>query len=132
MIRALAATLLLLVTTPLHAQLSEPPAGEEEAPKPAAVQETPQQTRDRWQAWSNDAKAQLVRLDDPAAETQLPEGVTTNEYADRRRDMQSMVASLERCLKSAALLEASAKDATRAREARADWHGFKELLRSRC
>ncbi|MFD0892948.1 mechanosensitive ion channel [Luteolibacter ambystomatis] len=125
MIRALAATFLLLSgSIPLHAQLSNLLA--KDAPKQAEVAETPQQMRDRWQAWLDDAKAQLVRLDDPAAETQLPAGVTTGEYADRRRDMQSTMASLERCLKSKALLDASAKEATRAREARADWHGFKE------
>ena len=73
MIRVLAAAL-LLGSAPLHAQLSN--LLPKEAPKQAEATESPQQMRDRWQAWLTEAKGQLVRLDDPAAESQLPSGIT--------------------------------------------------------
>ncbi|BCU76715.1 mechanosensitive ion channel domain-containing protein [Luteolibacter sp. LG18] len=123
MIRVLAAAL-LLGSAPLHAQLTN--LLPKDAPKQVEATETPQQVRDRWQAWLTEARAQLVRLDDPAAESQLPPGVNTSEYAERRRDVQQTVASLERSLKSVSVLNDSVKEATRAREARAAWHGFKD------
>jgi len=123
MIRVLAVSLLGLVS-PLQAQL--PNLLGKDAPKQEAPVETPDQTKERLQGWLTDARAQLARLDDPAAETQLPQGVTTAEYAERRRDTQQTVASLELYLKNLAGLPDSVNDAKAARQARADWHGFKE------
>lgn len=123
MIRAFAAACLLALT-PVHAQL--PNLLGKDAAKTEAPAETPSQTRDRLQASLNDAREQLVRLDDPAAESQLPQGVSNTEYAERRRDVQQLVSSLERHLKGLSALPESVTQATQAREARAAWHGFKE------
>lgn len=123
MIRVFAAAWLLALM-PLHAQL--PNLLGKETAKPAAVAETPAQIRDRLQSSLNDAREMLIRLDDPQAEIQLPEGVSATEYSERRRDVQQLIASLERHLKSFAAVPDSTKQVAVARDARAEWQGFKE------
>lgn len=123
MIRVLAAACLLGIA-PLHAQLPKLLGGGDA--KTAEVVETPDQVRERLQSSLVDAKGQLTRLDDPAAESQLPQGVSPAEYTDRRRDAQQWVSGLELSLKNLTTLPESANDAANARKARADWNGFKE------
>jgi len=95
MIRALAAALLL--ASPLHAQLPIPglkPAG---AAPAAAAPATPEQTRAQLQQQLKTARERFNRLDEAAS--RLPEGVTAVELADRRRDAQQAIVSLERQLR---------------------------------
>jgi len=123
MIRALAAALLL--ASPLHAQLPIPglkPAG---AAPAAAAPATPEQTRAQLQQQLKTARERFNRLDEAAA-SRLPEGVTAVELADRRRDAQQAIVSLERQLKMIAAKPQSAELAKKAAEARDTWTGFKE------
>jgi len=122
MIRALAAALLL--ASPLHAQLPIPglkPAG---AAPAAAAPATPEQTRAQLQQQLKTARERFNRLDEAAS--RLPEGVTAVELADRRRDAQQAIVSLERQLKMLAAKPQSAELAKKAAEARDAWTGFKE------
>lgn len=123
MIRALAAALLL--ASPLHAQLPIPglkPAG---AAPAAAAAATPEQTRAQLQLQLKAARERFNRLDEAAA-SRLPEGITAVELADRRRDAQQAIVSLERQLKMLAAKPQAAELAKKAAEARDAWTGFKE------
>jgi potassium efflux system protein len=122
MIRCLA-TIWLLSFAALHAQLpklSKAPASQ------AEVAETPEQVRNRLQKSLTDARAQLARLENPEAESQLPEGISPTEYSERRRDVQQTISSLERQLKNRDTVVESETEAAKARQAREAWNGFKE------
>jgi potassium efflux system protein len=122
MIRALAAVLLLL--SPVHAQL--PGIGAKKTPPAASPAETPEQIRERFQQQLKAARENFAKLDDAVSAGRLPEGISANELADRRRDAQQTVVALERHLKMLAARPQAADLAKKAAEALADWKGFKE------
>ncbi|WAC19806.1 mechanosensitive ion channel [Luteolibacter sp. SL250] len=120
-----ACLLFLLLVAPGVAQIPGIPTksgGTAAAPK----EETPEQIRDRLAEWQKEARASLARLEDPAAEAQLPKGIPASALADRRRDLDQMVRTIARTtglLEQIPEAKATLKEAEAARLA---WTGFPE------
>ena len=100
-------------------------AGTLEAAKPK-VPEKGEDARTRTVQWDQEARETLARLDAPGASAALPEGISTEEFDNRRRDLEQMVLATTRTLKNFAVVEDARKalDASRANEAA--WTGFKQ------
>lgn len=123
MFRRLVAGLLLFAALPAHGQLSQM-LQKTEATTPQ--EETPAQLRERLQSWLKEAREEFSRLDDPAAESKLPEGITPTEFAERRRDVQQTIISIERQLKSLTAVAEAAESAKKAAAQVESWKGFVE------
>ena len=82
--------------------------------------------RERLEQWLRDARDALARQDANTAAASLPEGITSEEVQDRRRDLEQMVLVATRALK---YLDATA-DARKTLEASRSedeaWTGFKD------
>jgi potassium-dependent mechanosensitive channel len=123
MFRRLVAGLLVFAALPAHGQFSQL------LPKTEATvtqEESLPQTRERLQGWLKEAREEFAKLDDPAAESKLPEGVGTTEYSDRRRDVQQTIITVERQLKSLTTVAEAAESAKKAAAALESWKGFIE------
>ncbi|MEI7927972.1 MAG: hypothetical protein WCH40_05425, partial [Verrucomicrobiales bacterium] len=123
MFRRLVAGLMLFAALPAPGQLSKLLPKTETA---ATQEETPAQLRERLQAWLKEAREEFARLDDPSAENKLPEGVGPTEFAERRRDVQQTIISVERQLKSLTTVAEAAESAKRAAALLESWKGFVE------
>ena len=123
MFRRLVAGLLLIAALPAHGQISQL------LPKPDAAatqEESVAQVRERLQGWLKEAREEFARLDDPTAESKLPEDIGPTEFAERRRDVQQTVISVERQLKSLTTVAEAAESAKKAAAALEAWKGFVE------
>lgn len=123
MFRRLVAALLICAAVPAQAQLSQLLQKPESS---APQEETPAQFRERLQSWLKEAREEFARLDDPAAESKLPEGIGPTEFAERRRDVQQTIISIERQLKSLTTVAEAAESAKKAAAALESWKGFVE------
>jgi potassium efflux system protein len=88
----------------------------------ATAQSTPEQT----QTWLKDAKTTLARLDQPEAESQLPPGISPDALAERRRDVDQTVRTLNRLSGLREGLPDARAAASAARTAETDWSHFTE------
>lgn len=88
----------------------------------AAAQATPEQT----QSWLKDAKTTLARLEQPEAESQLPPGISPDALAERRRDIDQAVRTLNRLTGLRDSLPDARAAATAARTAESEWSHFTE------
>ncbi|OYV07570.1 MAG: hypothetical protein CFE26_00245, partial [Verrucomicrobiales bacterium VVV1] len=123
MFRRLVAGLMLIAALPAHGQISQL------LPKPDAAatqEETAAQVRERLQGWLKEAREEFARLDDPTAESKLPEGIGPTEFAERRRDVQQTIISVERQLKSLTTVAEAAESAKKAAAMLESWKGFVE------
>ncbi len=92
--------------------------------KPAAA---PAQDGDaKLQDWLKEAKAALTRYEDPNAEAQLPEGINAAALADRRRDLDQIVRTINRTLSTNAGLPDVRQQVAEAEAANTNWSGFAE------
>jgi len=90
------------------------------------VTETPDQTKARLGDWLKDARSSLARFDDPAAETQLPEGISPAALADRRRDLDQIFRTLNRTLTLLDQIPIAQQEVEEIQKANSDWAGFTE------
>lgn len=122
MFRRLVAGLLMFAALPVQGQLSQL------LPKSDATaqEETPAQLRERLQGWLKEAREEFARLDDPVAESKLPEGIGPTEFAERRRDVQQTIIFVERQLKSLTTVAEAAESAKKAAALLESWKGFVE------
>lgn len=94
---------------------------------PAAPEaETPGQTKTRLQTWLKEARAALARFEEPNAETQLPEGIQPPALAERRRDLDQTVRTLNRSLSLLEDIPNAEAAVKEAEAARSQWSGFAE------
>ena len=123
MFRRVLAALLLFAASPAQGQFSQLLP---KADATATQEETTAQVRERLQGWLKEAREEFAKLDDPTAETKLPEGVGPTEFAERRRDVQQTIISVERQLKSLTTVAEAAESAKKAAAGLAAWKGFVE------
>ena len=95
-------------------------------PSPPAAAGKPDESRTRLEQWLRDARDTRVRLEAPNAAATLPEGITTEELDDCRRDLEQMVLTIARALKNFNSIADARKDLETARAAAAAWKGFNE------
>lgn len=124
MFRSLVAALLMSVVMTAQGQFSQllPKTESSALPK----EETPAQLRERLQGWLKEAREEFSRLDEPSAESRLPEGVGPTEFSERRRDVQQTIISVERQLKSQTSVAEAAESAKKAAAQLESWKGFVE------
>ncbi len=96
------------------------------APATAPTEETPEQTQTRLQNWLKDARASLARLEEPNAEAQLPEGIAPAALADRRRDLDQTVRTINRTISLLGDIPNAKNTTKEAEAANANWNGFDE------
>jgi small-conductance mechanosensitive channel len=96
-----------------------------ESEKPAE-QEKVEDIRKRLETWHQEARDALNRIDAGGNAVTLPEGISTAEFEDRRRDLEQMVLVTTSAIKNLAALAEAAKAAETARAEEAAWTGFKE------
>ncbi|RYD34666.1 MAG: hypothetical protein EOP87_08790, partial [Verrucomicrobiaceae bacterium] len=126
--------MLLRIVFLLFLSLSVPPAtgqipgiSTKGSETPAAPkEETPEQTRERLEQWLKDARASLARFEEPQAEDLLPQGIPPAALADRRRDLDQTIRTLNRTLALLAQIPAARQEAKDARTATENWTGFAE------
>jgi small-conductance mechanosensitive channel len=97
-------------------------------PKPdqPAPAEKPDETEARLQQWLKEARESLARLEDPSAESQVPQGITASDLEDRRRDTEQTILTITRYLKVLAGVKDAHQTLEAARAKDAAWTGFKE------
>ena len=109
------------------AQLSQLKQAIDAPPKEqAAAPEKSEDTRKRLEQWQKEARETLARLDGSAANSTLPEGISTTEVNERRRDLEQMVLITGTALREFPAGEQAAKALERARAEDAEWTGFNE------
>lgn len=113
---------LLAFTAPLHAKLPSLP--EKPAKEAAPAAETPEATEARLQQWLKEARAAFTRINEPGAESQLPEGIDAAALADYRRDLEQIILGINRHQKILASIPEARKALEVARAADAAWTGF--------
>ncbi len=96
-----------------------------EGTKPKAPEKA-EDARTRTVQWDQEARETLARLDAPGAAAALPEGISTEEFDNRRRDLEQMVLATTRTLKNFSVVEDARKALDAARANEAAWTGFKQ------
>jgi small-conductance mechanosensitive channel len=110
---------------PAHGQLNaiKKAATPEEPAKPAAP-EKPEEIRKRLETWLQEARDALARLDAPGAAAGLPQGITPEEFDERRRDLEQMILTATRSIKNLAFVAEARKTLESSRAEDAGWAGF--------
>lgn len=124
MLRRLALILSICLAVPAMAQIPGIPAPKVTTTAPK--EETPEQIRKRLADWQKDARTMLARLEDPAAETQLPKGIPPSSLVDRRRDLDQMVRTISRIQGLLDQIPEAKSALKEAESARDSWNGFPE------
>ncbi len=96
-----------------------------EPAKPAPA-EKPEDVRKRLELWHQEARDTLGRLEAGGTTVALPEGITSSELDDRRRDLEQMVLITGGWLKNFNMASEARKAAETARSEDSAWTGFKE------
>ncbi|MEI8037749.1 MAG: mechanosensitive ion channel domain-containing protein [Verrucomicrobiota bacterium] len=99
---------------------------ESQAPAAPAPQEKPDEARARLEQWLQAARDTLARLEAPAAATTLPVGITPDELEARRRNLEQIVITATRLIKSLSACADARKDLENSRAEDAAWTGFQE------
>jgi potassium-dependent mechanosensitive channel len=92
----------------------------------APASEKPDDAVARLQQWQKEAREALARLDDPAAATSLPAGITPLDLEERRRDTEQTVMNISRYLKALDVETAEKKAVENAQAESTAWVGFKD------
>ena len=92
----------------------------------ATSAEKPDEFRTRMEQWLQEARNGVNRFDAPGAAAALPEGITSAELDDRRRDLEQTVLLASRSIKNQASVEDTRKELEAARATDTEWTGFKE------
>jgi len=122
---ALAACLLgVLSSCPLAAQIPGLPNLSGSAGKSADASPAPVSAGEKSQAWLDEAREMLVKLEAPAAETALPEGIKNSSLTSRKRDLEQIILTLTRHLKSLQTKEEIEKNLASTRAMIEGWSGF--------
>jgi potassium efflux system protein len=94
------------------------------AAAPAA--ETPEETEARLQLWLKETRGALAKINEPDAESRLPEGISTQAFADYRRDLDQIILWIGRHQKLLSSGPAERKAVEDARATAATWTVFAE------
>ena len=92
--------------------------------KPPPAEKTEDPTT-RLEQWGKEARDMLARLDAPSAASALPEGITTEDLDERRRNLEQMALATTRALKNVSAGDDARKALEASRAADAAWTGFK-------
>ena len=114
----------LSCSSPLLAQFPGMPSLQPTAAAPAV--ETPEALEARVQAWLKDARSAFSRVNEPDAEAKLPEGITSGELLDYRRDLEQMILGVSRIDNVRNALPEARKALETARTTATAWKGFSE------
>jgi potassium efflux system protein len=114
----LAPSLVLGQTAPLKK------AAEMLEPAKATPPDKPDDTRTRLSQWLQESRDALVRMDAPGAANALPEGISAEEFDERRRDLEQMILTTARSLKNSTIVEDARKALDTSRAKDAAWTGF--------
>ncbi len=96
-----------------------------EPAKPPAA-EKPDDARTRLSQWLKEARDTLGRVEAAGAAAALPEGISTVELEERRRDLEQMILITARALKASNVVEDARKALENSRAEDAAWTGFKK------
>ncbi|MEI6674970.1 MAG: mechanosensitive ion channel domain-containing protein [Verrucomicrobiota bacterium] len=88
--------------------------------------EKPDDDRTRLSQWLKEARDTLARVDAPGAAAALPEGISTAELEDRRRDLEQMLLITARALKASNIVADARKALETSLAEDAAWTGFKK------
>ncbi len=116
---------LLAAVPPLEAQVADVLSKLATAEAAPALEKT-EETEARLQQWLKETRSTLARLNEPAAETQLPPGIDPAALTDYRRDVEQIVLGINRHLKILAAMPEARKALEAARASDATWTGFSE------
>ncbi len=110
---------------PAHGQLNaiKKAATPEEPAKPDAPEKS-EDIRKRLETWLQEARDALARLEAPGAAAGLPQGITQDEFDERRRDLEQMVLTATRSIKNIAFVVEARKTLESARAEDSGWSGF--------
>ncbi len=92
----------------------------------APTTDKPDDTTARIQQWQKEARESLARLDDPAATSSLPSGITPADLEKRRSETEQTILNSGRYLKLLDVTIAESKSLDSARAESTAWVGFKE------
>ena len=93
--------------------------------KPKAPEKS-DDARTRLAQWDQEAHDTLARLDAPGAAAAQPEGISAEEFDERRRDLEQLVLATARTLKDFTVVEDARKALETSRANEAAWTGFKQ------
>jgi len=116
----------LLALCPLAAQIPGMPKLSGSAGKPAGASPTAVSAEEKSQAWLDEAREMLARLEAPAAEAALPDGIKPSSLTSRKRDLEQIILTLNRHLKSLETKEEIEKSHGSTRATLEGWSGFTE------
>lgn len=125
LVRLWLAVFLGLLASPSHSAAQIPGISVNPAAT-APVAETPEEIDARFQQWLKEARANFNRISEPDAEKSLPEGIDVAALGDYRRDLEQIIASINRFRKILEGLPETGKSLEAARAADAAWHGLDE------
>ncbi|MDP3849671.1 MAG: mechanosensitive ion channel [Luteolibacter sp.] len=113
--------------SPAHGQINalKKAVGKEEPAKPIAP-ETPEEARKRLELWLQEARDALGRLDESAPTAGLPVGITAADAELRRNNLEQMVLTTSRSLKSLNAIDEARKALEKSRADDTAWTGFTE------
>lgn len=92
---------------------------------PAAA-DKPEDVRKRLEIWQQEARDTLIRIESGGTAVVLPEGITTADLEDRRRDLEQIVLITSTWLKNFQMVPEARKAAEAARAAESGWSGFSD------
>lgn len=118
-IRALLLILALFATAlPVAGQLPglNPSTGGGDTTAPATA-EKPEDIRKRLELWQQEARDNLIRIESGGSAVVLPEGITTAELEDRRRNLEQIILITSSWLKNFQMVPEARKAAEAARAA---------------
>lgn len=127
-IRALLLILALFATAlPVAGQLPglNPSTGGGDTTAPATA-EKPEDIRKRLELWQQEARDNLIRIESGGSAVVLPEGITTAELEDRRRNLEQIILITSSWLKNFQMVPEARKAAEAARAAESGWSGFSD------
>jgi small-conductance mechanosensitive channel len=91
--------------------------------KPASNSED---DRKRLETWLQEARQTVTRFESAGFAATLPEGITNEEFEDRRRDVEQMIQIANVAIKNLNSVEDGRAAAESARSGAAAWNGFKD------
>jgi small-conductance mechanosensitive channel len=90
------------------------------------IAEKPEEVRARFEQWLKEAREDLARIDADGASNALPQGISQALVDDRRQDLEQIVLTIPRLLKSLDSNAEAKRALEAAKNANAAWTGFTE------
>ena len=89
-----------------------------------AAPEKPEEVRARFDQWFKESREDLARIDADGASNALPQGISPTEVDDRRQDLEQMILTIPRLIKSLDSYAEAKRSLEAAKNTNAAWTGF--------